>query len=88
MAKKDKTNLTSTDRKTIISVDARNPLLSTDGEGTFRETEHQLLERTLSATPAQRLAWLEEALELAYQAGALPLKTREDQSDPESSGQR
>ena len=25
----------------------------------------------LSATPAQRLAWLEEALELAYRAGAL-----------------
>ena len=30
-----------------------------------------LLRATLSATPAQRLAWLEEALELAYQSGAL-----------------
>ena len=76
MAKRDKTNLSATDRKTIINVDSRNPLLSTEGEGTFKETEHQLLKHTLSATPAQRLAWLEEALELAYQAGVLPLKTR------------
>jgi hypothetical protein len=29
------------------------------------------LRAALSATPAQRLAWLEEALELAYRAGAL-----------------
>jgi hypothetical protein len=26
----------------------------------------------LAATPAQRLAWLEEALAVAYQSGALP----------------
>jgi hypothetical protein len=26
---------------------------------------------TLSATPAQRLAWLEEMLEIAYRVGAL-----------------
>ena len=30
------------------------------------------LESTLAATPAQRLAWLEEALIAAYQSGALP----------------
>jgi hypothetical protein len=30
-----------------------------------------LLAATLSATPAQRLAWLEEALHLAYASGAL-----------------
>ena len=29
------------------------------------------LRLALSATPAQRLAWLEEALELAYDSGAL-----------------
>jgi len=29
------------------------------------------LERALAATPAQRLAWLEEMLEIAYRAGAL-----------------
>ena len=34
-------------------------------------SDQNLLRATLSATPAQRLAWLEEALELAYQSGAL-----------------
>jgi hypothetical protein len=30
------------------------------------------LTRALAATPAQRLAWLEEMLALAYRIGALP----------------
>ena len=30
------------------------------------------LESTLAATPAQRLAWLEDVLRAAYAAGALP----------------
>jgi hypothetical protein len=30
------------------------------------------LDAAFEATPAQRLAWLEEALRLAYRAGALP----------------
>ena len=29
-----------------------------------------LLDSTLAATPAQRLAWLEDAIEIAYRAGA------------------
>jgi len=33
--------------------------------------DQSLLAATLSATPAQRLAWLEEALHLAYASGAL-----------------
>lgn len=33
--------------------------------------DQNLLAATLSATPAQRLAWLEEALALAYASGAL-----------------
>mgnify|MGYP000902703490 CR=1 FL=1 len=33
--------------------------------------EQNLLAATLAATPAQRLAWLEEALRLAYASGAL-----------------
>jgi hypothetical protein len=53
--------------------------------GTFEETARSHLEQTRSATPAQRLAWLEEALELAYQAGALPLKPRKDTSETENS---
>ncbi len=32
------------------------------------------LERSLAATPAQRLAWLEEMLEIAFRAGALDPK--------------
>jgi hypothetical protein len=33
--------------------------------------DQSLLAATLAATPAQRLAWLEEALRLAYVSGAL-----------------
>jgi hypothetical protein len=52
--------------------------------GTFEETARSHLQQSLSATPAQRLAWLEEALELAYQAGALPSKTQKDRSTADS----
>ena len=41
---------------------------------TWEGVRKQLLRSTLAATPAQRLAWLEEALELAYRAGALERK--------------
>ena len=34
----------------------------------YREMEFLRLKLSRSSTPAQRLAWLEEALELAYQA--------------------
>ena len=34
-----------------------------------------LLDSTLAATPAQRLAWLEDAIEIAYHAGALSNRT-------------
>lgn len=40
-----------------------------------------LLAATMAATPAQRLAWLEEALQLAYATGALKprrLMTKEE----------
>lgn len=33
--------------------------------------DQNLLAATLAATPAQRLAWLEEALRIAYASGAL-----------------
>ena len=38
----------------------------------WREHERRQLLAFASATPAQRLAWLEEVLVLAYRAGALP----------------
>ena len=34
-------------------------------------TDQSLLSATLMATPTQRIAWLEEALQLAYATGAL-----------------
>ena len=48
---------------------------SVDDLGTFQETACSHLKCSWSATPAQRLLWLEEALTLAYQAGAIPLRT-------------
>jgi hypothetical protein len=37
-------------------------------DATWEGARRRRLESTLSATPAQRLAWLEEALELAQEA--------------------
>lgn len=42
-----------------------------DWDVTWEGARKQLLKSTLAATPAERLEWLEEALELAYRAGAL-----------------
>jgi len=39
--------------------------------GTWVEVEQAQLETMLRATPAQRLAWLEEAMRLAHTSGAL-----------------
>ena len=38
---------------------------------TWDEVKEAELDDTLRATPAQRLAWLEEALQLAWKAGAI-----------------
>ena len=57
-------------------------------KATWEESRRQLLRSTLTATPAQRLAWLEEALELAHRAGALErnrLRSRETKQGPEHS---
>ncbi len=43
-------------------------------DAAWEGARRQLLEATLAATPAQRLVWLEEMLELAYRAGALETK--------------
>ncbi len=39
--------------------------------GTWDEVKEAELDDSLRATPAQRLAWLEEALRLAWKAGAI-----------------
>ena len=45
-----------------------------DDWGSWEATEQRKLTAGLRATPAQRLAWLEEMIELAYRTGALPKK--------------
>lgn len=37
----------------------------------WKASDQGLLSATLMATPTQRIAWLEEALQLAYASGAL-----------------
>lgn len=55
----------------------------------WADVEQAQLETMLAATPAQRLAWLEEAMRLAYASGALGADrephTRPDRRAPPSS---
>ena len=48
----------------------------TSGDESWRasweDAEKRKLTNAVAATPAQRLAWLEEAIRLAHQTGALP----------------
>lgn len=48
---------------------------------TFAGNEEDQLRRFAAATPAQRLAWLEAALAMAYQSGALKPLQRERAED-------
>ena len=41
-------------------------------DASWAGTERAQFNAILSATPAQRLAWLEEAIRLAHASGALP----------------
>ena len=50
--------------------------------GTWADVEQAQLETMLTATPAQRLAWLEEAMRLAYASGALGFDRRAPPSPP------
>ena len=49
-------------------------------DATWEGARKQLLESTLAATPAQRLAWLEEMLELAHRAGTLDKRPGQQKS--------
>ncbi len=44
--------------------------------GSWEANDEQKLILALRATPAQRLAWLEEMIALAYRSGALPRKRK------------
>lgn len=48
--------------------------------------DQNLLSATLSATPSQRLAWLEEALQVAYASGALKPKRLIEKEEWEKMG--
>ena len=52
--------------------------------GKYREMEFLRLTPSRSSTPTQPLAWLEEALEFAYQPWALQSKTKIDNFGPEN----
>jgi hypothetical protein len=43
-----------------------------DPEGDWEGHRRRQLTAAMDATPAQRLAWLEEMLRIAYRCGALP----------------
>lgn len=47
----------------------------------WQEHREDQLTRILGATPAQRLAWLEEMIVLAYRTGALPTARPSPTSD-------
>ena len=51
------------------------------GEGSWAQNERDRLTIGLEATPAQRLAWLEEMIRIAYRTGALPRRGEADPSD-------
>jgi hypothetical protein len=51
-----------------------------DWECSFEATRKRQLASGSEATPAQRLAWLEEAIALAHASGALPRRRRADGS--------
>lgn len=46
-------------------------------DASWEGTERAQLETMLAATPAERLAWLEEAMRLAHASGALAAARRE-----------
>ena len=68
-----------------MSEQSSQPCPSQETLGTFEQTARSHLKHSWTATPTQCLAWLEEALEIAYQAGALRSKTQQERSDAEGS---
>ena len=46
----------------------------------WKDAEDAQLDAALSATPTQRLRWLEEAILFAYRAGALPRRDEEEEN--------
>jgi hypothetical protein len=57
----------------------RTPAADDDWEADWESHRQWQLTSALDATPAERLAWLEEAIELAWKCGAHPAS----RSDPD-----
>lgn len=55
---------------------------------TWEDVENVQIETMLAATPAQRLAWLEEAMRLARASGALAALRREREAKETPGGDR
>jgi hypothetical protein len=58
----------------ITNKNHQKPLSLKNSFPEYIELESERLQRCISSTPAKRLAWLEEALELAYRTGAIRSK--------------
>ena len=52
----------------------KNGKAEEEWDASWAGTERAQFEAIHSATPAQRLAWLEEAMHLAHASGALPFQ--------------
>jgi hypothetical protein len=55
-------------------------MTSDDWQADWSDIEDAQLDAALSATPTQRLRWLDEAILFAYRAGALPRRDEEEQN--------
>ena len=53
-------------------IDDKDGKAEEEWNASWAGTERAQFEAVVSATPAQRLAWLEEAMRLAHASGALP----------------
>jgi hypothetical protein len=55
----------------------RGGSVASDGFDDWTANREHKFTLALQATPAQRLEWLEQMIELAWQSGALPRQPRE-----------
>ena len=60
-----------------MSEESKTAARSERWDVTWEDVERAQLETILAATPAQRLAWLEEAMRIAHASGALAAARRE-----------
>ena len=70
-----------TEAETGIEADRPAGRSSERWDATWADVERAQLETMLAATPAQRLAWLEEAMRLAHASGALAAARRKPVPD-------